>query len=148
MKRLRNLCWGDGVVGEGEDFTACGKTTIKAGFGKGTSFTRAVKSLEMCLRLSARGELLVPSKTFFATCLLVPLSRWTCVCASAPDVCFLRRVEFFRNLFSGCVRADVLPLRWNEDLENAAPEERTNLAQRFSAGKSGKNDLSPGWTTQ
>src|SRR5208282_1341083 len=33
-------------------------------------------------------------------------------------------------------------------LENKAPEGRTNLAQRFSAGKSGKNDLSPGGTTQ
>src|SRR5208283_3635032 len=33
-------------------------------------------------------------------------------------------------------------------LENTAPEGRTNLAQRFSAGKSGKNDLSPGGTTQ
>ena len=80
--------------------------------------------------------------------LLVPLSRWKCVCASAPEVCFLRRDEFFRKLFSGCVRTDVLPLRWNEELENAAPEGRTNLAQRFSAGKSGKNDLSPGGTTQ
>src|ERR1019366_2189233 len=29
-----------------------------------------------------------------------------------------------------------------------APEGRTNLAQRFGAGKSGKNDLSPGGTTQ
>src|ERR1017187_4650761 len=82
------------------------------------------------------------------TSLLVPLSRWKCVCASAPEVCFLRRDEFFRKLFSGCVRTDVLPLRWKEELENAAPEGRTNLAQRFSAGKSGKNDLSPGGTTQ
>src|ERR1019366_131668 len=57
----------------------------------------------MCLRLSARGELLVPSKTFSATCLLVPLSRWKCVCASAPEVCFLRRDEFFRKLFSDAV---------------------------------------------
>src|ERR1017187_5163389 len=44
---------------EGHEFTACGKTPIKAGFGKGTS-------------------------------LLVPLSRWKCVCASAPEVCSLR----------------------------------------------------------
>ena len=47
-----------------------------------------------------------------------------------------------------CVRTDVLAIRWNEELENAAPEGRTNLAQRFSAGKSGKSDLSPGGTTQ
>ena len=50
--------------------------------------------------------------------------------------------------FSVCVRTDVLAIRWNEELENAAPEGRTNLAQRFSDGKSGKNDLSPGGTTQ
>jgi hypothetical protein len=50
--------------------------------------------------------------------------------------------------FIVCVRTDVLAIRWNEELENAAPEGRTNLAQRFSAGKSGKNDLSPGGTTQ
>ena len=47
-----------------------------------------------------------------------------------------------------CVRTDVLAIRWNEEFENAAPEGRTNLAQRFSAGKSGKGDLSPGGTTQ
>jgi hypothetical protein len=34
--------------------------------------------------------------------------------------------------------------RWNEIPENPAPERRTNLAQRFSAGKSGPNDSSPG----
>jgi hypothetical protein len=56
----------------GHRFTARGKTPIKAGFGKGTSFTRAVKSLEMCLRFSA-------------------------------EVCFLRRDEFFRKLFSDAV---------------------------------------------
>jgi hypothetical protein len=50
--------------------------------------------------------------------------------------------------FSVCVRTDVLAIRWNEQIENAAPEGRTNLAQRLSAGKSGKNDLSPGGTTQ
>ena len=50
--------------------------------------------------------------------------------------------------FSVCVRTDVLAIRWNEELENPAPEGRTSLAQRFSAGKSGKNELSPGGTTQ
>ena len=34
--------------------------------------------------------------------------------------------------FSVCVRTDVLAIRWNEELENAAPEGRTNVAQRFS----------------
>jgi hypothetical protein len=29
----------------------------------------------------------------------VPLSRCKCVCASAPEVCFLRCDEFFRSLF-------------------------------------------------
>src|SRR5260370_17985613 len=32
--------------------------------------------------------------------------------------------------------------------ENPAPEGRTSLAQRFSAGEAGKNDSSPGGTTQ
>src|ERR1035441_1123166 len=32
--------------------------------------------------------------------------------------------------------------------ENAAPEGRPSLAQRFSAGKSGKKDSSPGGTTE
>src|ERR1019366_8118094 len=31
---------------------------------------------------------------------------------------------------------------------NPAPEGRTNLAQRFSAGKRGRNNSSPGGTTQ
>ena len=50
--------------------------------------------------------------------------------------------------FSVCVRTGFWAIRWNKELENAAPEGRTNLAQRFSAGKSGKSDLSPGGTTQ
>ena len=42
------------------------------------------------------------------------------------------------------VRIRFRTLRWNEAQENAAPEGRPNLAQRFSAGKSGRNDSSPG----
>jgi len=49
---------------------------------------------------------------------------------------------------SVCVKLVFWAIRWNEELENPAPEGRTNLAQRFSAGKSGKNELSPGGTTQ
>jgi hypothetical protein len=30
-----------------------------------------------------------------------------------------------------CVRTGFWAIRWNEELENAAPEGRTNLAQRF-----------------
>jgi len=47
-----------------------------------------------------------------------------------------------------CVRTGFWAIRWNEELGNPALEGRTNLAQRFSAGKSGKNELSPGGTTQ
>ena len=39
-------------------------------------------------------------------------------------------------------------IRWNEEFENPAPEGRTTLAQRFSAGLSGRNDASPVGTTQ
>ena len=38
-----------------------------------------------------------------------------------------------------CVRTGFWAIRWNEELGNPAPEGRTNLAQRFSAGKSGNN---------
>ncbi len=58
-----------------------------------------------------------------------------------------RRFFELRCPFSVCVRTGVLAIRWNEGLDNTAPEGRPNLAQRFSAGKSGKNDLSPGGTT-
>src|ERR1019366_6141927 len=62
------------------------------------------------------------------TSLLVPLSRWKCVCASAPEVCFLRRDEFFRKLFSDAVSSlSSAPL-----LGVTAPEGRPNLAQRFT----------------
>ena len=50
--------------------------------------------------------------------------------------------------FSVCVRTRSWVTRWNEVLENPAPEGRTRLARRFSAGKSRKNDSSPGGTTQ
>src|ERR1035441_6384554 len=43
---------------------------------------------------------------------------------------------------------DVLAIRWNEELENAAPEGRTNFSQRFSAGKGRRYASSPGGTTQ
>jgi hypothetical protein len=37
---------------------------------------------------------------------------------------------------------------WSETPENQAPEGRPNLAQRFSAGDRGKDDSSPGGTTE
>src|ERR1019366_646601 len=42
------------------------------------------------------------------------------------------RESTFSASASVCVRTDVLAIRWNEELDNAAPEGRTNLAQRFS----------------
>jgi hypothetical protein len=39
-------------------------------------------------------------------------------------------------------------IRWNELLKPPAPEGRSSLAQRFSAGKSVTNDSSPGGTAQ
>jgi hypothetical protein len=66
-------------------FKGCGKIPVKAGFGKGTS-------LQLAEKLRSKPVL-------GRTSLLVPLSRWKCVCASAPEVCFLRRDEFFRSLF-------------------------------------------------
>jgi hypothetical protein len=41
----------------------CSKLTI-SGFGKGTGFTRTVKPLKMCLRLSARGVLFAARRVF------------------------------------------------------------------------------------
>ena len=42
----------------------------------------------------------------------------------------------------------IASIRWNEILEHPAPEGRSSLAQRFSAGKSVTNDSSPGGTAQ
>jgi len=39
------------------------------------------------------------------------------------------------------------PIRRSEQFENPAPTGRTSLAQRFSAGKNGSLDSSPGGTT-
>jgi len=50
--------------------------------------------------------------------------------------------------FSECVRTRFRIIRWNQLSENPAPEGRSRLAQRFSAGKSGRNDSSPGGTTE
>src|ERR1019366_10589542 len=50
--------------------------------------------------------------------------------------------------FRVCVRTRFRAIRWNEAQESPAPEGRTSLAQRFSAGKSGRNQSSPGGTTQ
>src|SRR5450759_3894480 len=50
--------------------------------------------------------------------------------------------------FSVCVRTRFRTVWRNQAQENAAPEGRPNLAQRFSAGKSGKKDSSPGGTTE
>jgi hypothetical protein len=47
-----------------------------------------------------------------------------------------------------CVRTRFRTVWWNQAQENAAPEGRPNLAQRFSAGKSGRVDSSPGGTTE
>ena len=41
---------------------------------------------------------------------------------------------------SARVRSGVLAIRWNEELENTAPEGRTNLAQRFQ--RWGKAEMS------
>src|ERR1035437_7423995 len=49
---------------------------------------------------------------------------------------------------SVCVRTRFRTVWWNQAQENAAPEGRPSLAQRFSAGKSGKKDSSPGGTTE
>src|ERR1039458_6978967 len=49
-------------------FTACGKTRTRTGFGKGTTSSRAVKSLKMCPRFSVCGVLFAPSTTFSASC--------------------------------------------------------------------------------
>src|ERR1019366_2535563 len=46
-----------------------------------------------------------------------------------------------------CVRTRFRTVWWNQAQENSAPEGRPSLAQRFSAGKSGRNDSSPGGTT-
>jgi hypothetical protein len=51
-------------------------------------------------------------------------------------------------VFSVCVRTRFRPTKWNGLAGNPAPEGRTSLAQRFSAGKSGKKDSSPGGTTE
>jgi uncharacterized protein DUF6599 len=50
--------------------------------------------------------------------------------------------------FGVCVKTRFRVARKNEAPYDPAPEGRANLAQRFSAGKSGKNDLSPGGTTE
>src|SRR5450759_4299517 len=50
--------------------------------------------------------------------------------------------------FSVCVRTRFWTVWWKQAQENAAPEGRPRLAQRFSAGKSGRNDSSPGGTTE
>src|ERR1019366_8174250 len=47
-----------------------------------------------------------------------------------------------------CARTRFRTVWWNQTQENAAPEGRPSLAQRFSAGKSGSNDSSPGGTTE
>jgi hypothetical protein len=39
--------------------------------------------------------------------------------------------ELSPALYSVCVRTSFWAIRWNEELENPAPEGRTNLAQRF-----------------
>src|ERR1039458_7441768 len=46
------------------------------------------------------------------------------------------------------VRTRFRAVRWNEAIQNRAPEGRPNLAQRFSAGENGRNDSSPGGTTE
>ena len=43
-----------------------------------------------------------------------------------------------------CVRTLFCATKWNGLAGNPAPEGRPSLAQRFSAGKSGKKDSSPG----
>src|ERR1039457_6312080 len=47
-----------------------------------------------------------------------------------------------------CVRTRFRATRWNGLAGNPAPEGRPSLAQRFSAGKSGKKDSSPGGTAE
>src|SRR5271165_224155 len=47
-----------------------------------------------------------------------------------------------------CLRTRFPVDRWDERIGNPAPEGRTTLAQRFSAGKTGSLDSSPGGTTQ
>src|ERR1019366_80949 len=49
---------------------------------------------------------------------------------------------------SVCGRTGFRANGWNRTREIPAPEGRPSLAQRFSAGKSGTNDLSPGGTTE
>jgi hypothetical protein len=53
-----------------------------------------------------------------------------------------------RRRFSVCMRASFQASWWDEMPENPAPEGRTSLAQRASAGKSGTNNSSPGGTTE
>src|ERR1035438_5394587 len=42
-------------------------------------------------------------------------------------------------MLQGCVRLGFRAIRWNEMPDNPAPEGRSSLAQRFSAGKKWKN---------
>jgi hypothetical protein len=49
---------------KGHGFTGGGKILIRVGFGEGHDFSRAVKSLKMCPRFSARGLLFGPVATF------------------------------------------------------------------------------------
>jgi hypothetical protein len=50
--------------------------------------------------------------------------------------------------FSVCVKTRSWATQWNQVPANLAPKGRPNLAQRFSAGKSGRIHLSPGGTTE
>src|ERR1017187_8337419 len=49
--------------------------------------------------------------------------------------------------FSVCARTNFEETQWCATSESPAPEGRTIIARRFSAGRNGKNGLSPGGTT-
>src|SRR5579863_2758176 len=61
------------------------KNSLASGFREGHEFTRAAKSLKLCSRFSARGELLALSTSFSATSEAVPvrfhLAAWDDCCA-------------------------------------------------------------------
>src|ERR1700690_880774 len=50
--------------------------------------------------------------------------------------------------FESVTKLTLCGSQWESSVTISAPEGRTSLARRFSGGKSGKNDPSPGGTTE
>jgi hypothetical protein len=83
---------------KGHGFTGGGKILIRVGFGEGHDFSRAVKSLKMCPRFSARGLL-------FGLWRLFPLATFSAACLAAEGTLPTRLVSIAKPYFRASLGA-------------------------------------------